>query len=361
MIGTGPFMWGDLIFGIEYRAVRNPEWFGWDEPELGRPYLDGYKATGQGLNDASVESLFRRKEIDASLHRQPGMDPQHQAREPGAKFFQHRVSGWISTRFKLTASRLTMASAKALHLATDRQQVVDVIGSGAWKMQGPIGGAISYWALPEEELLASPGYRQTRSGSRTSPTRARCTRRRAARSFPRSGSRTFPLHPELYRHVEADHEREPGHPGRHQDVGARIFADRGGAGGRVRPRRDDWGFDNGWIDLDDWVYPYFHSTGSKNSFKVSDPELDMLLDDQRQEFDIDRRRELGYHIQRYLLGLEGDGSSRAPTRGSTTRRRLAVVRGRTSRTRSSFRGSAAVLGVERLARPERPELRGPAG
>jgi ABC-type oligopeptide transport system substrate-binding subunit len=68
-----------------------------------------------------------------------------------------------------------------------------------------------------------------------------------------------------------------------------------------------WGFDNGWIDLDDWVYPYFHSTGSKNSFRVNDPEFDSLLDAQRKEFDIERRRELGYQIQRYLLGLEGDG------------------------------------------------------
>jgi peptide/nickel transport system substrate-binding protein len=71
-----------------------------------------------------------------------------------------------------------------------------------------------------------------------------------------------------------------------------------------------WGFDNGWIDLDDWVYPYFHSTGSKNSFRLNDPDLDVLLDAQRREFDYEKRRELGYQIQRYLLGLEGDGLQR---------------------------------------------------
>src|SRR3990172_8972912 len=46
MIGTGPFMWGSLSWGIEYKAVRNPSWVGWGEPELGRPYLDKYIATG---------------------------------------------------------------------------------------------------------------------------------------------------------------------------------------------------------------------------------------------------------------------------------------------------------------------------
>ncbi|HEU4760525.1 MAG TPA: hypothetical protein VFT91_11180, partial [Dehalococcoidia bacterium] len=67
-----------------------------------------------------------------------------------------------------------------------------------------------------------------------------------------------------------------------------------------------WGFDNGWIDLDDWVYPYFRTGAPKNSFKLSDPELDGMLDAQRKEFDADKRRELGYEIQRYLLGLKGD-------------------------------------------------------
>ena len=62
-----------------------------------------------------------------------------------------------------------------------------------------------------------------------------------------------------------------------------------------------WGFDNGWIDLDDWVYPYFYTGGTKNSFVLSDPALDDLLDKQRAEFDYETRRDLGYEIQRYLL------------------------------------------------------------
>src|SRR5438552_11086704 len=41
MIGTGPFLWGALKFGIEYKALRNPAWFGWGEADLQRPYLDG--------------------------------------------------------------------------------------------------------------------------------------------------------------------------------------------------------------------------------------------------------------------------------------------------------------------------------
>jgi hypothetical protein len=87
-----------------------------------------------------------------------------------------------------------------------------------------------------------------------------------------------------------------------------------------------WGFDNGWIDLDDWLYPYFHSTGSKNSFRLNDPELDVMLDAQRKEFDIDARRELGYQIQRYMLGLQGDGMQKgAHSRAEYATPRTATV------------------------------------
>jgi peptide/nickel transport system substrate-binding protein len=61
------------------------------------------------------------------------------------------------------------------------------------------------------------------------------------------------------------------------------------------------GFDNGWNDLDDYTFPYFHTTGAKNSFNLSDPELDSLLEAQRAEFDYEARRELGFEIQEYLL------------------------------------------------------------
>ena len=55
------------------------------------------------------------------------------------------------------------------------------------------------------------------------------------------------------------------------------------------------------------MFPYFHSTGSKNSFRLNDPDLDLMLEAQRREFDIDARKVLGDQIQRYLLGREGDG------------------------------------------------------
>ncbi|MBK7329887.1 MAG: hypothetical protein IPI85_12620 [Dehalococcoidia bacterium] len=61
--------------------------------------------------------------------------------------------------------------------------------------------------------------------------------------------------------------------------------------------------DNGWIDLDDWVYPYFHANGTKNSFPLRDAEMTAMIDAQRVELDKNARREIGYNIQRRLLAL----------------------------------------------------------
>jgi len=313
MIGTGPFFWGSLKFGIEYKALRNSEWFGWGEPDLGRPYLDGYTVSGSSLNDTSLESLFRRKEIDgATFIENPDWIYKIKEEKPELKFFQLWVSGWIGTRFKMFCQPFDdVRVRKAIHLATERQQIVDVIGSGEWKMQGPIGGAIAYWALPEDELLASPGYRQGSADREQDIKNAR-------QLFDAAGN------PELPQVWFADIPSYiPNFIGTwkqfmNKNLGISVDKLRtlSQAYSRIAEALADdscdlasmyWGFDNGWIDLDDWVYPYFHSTGSKNSFRLNDPDLDKLLDAQRREFDIEKRRQLGYQIQRYILGLEGDG------------------------------------------------------
>jgi peptide/nickel transport system substrate-binding protein len=312
MIGTGPYFWGDLKFGIEYKALRNPEWFGWGEPELGRPYVDGYTVSGSSLNDTSLEALFRRKEIDgATFIENPEWIYDIKREKPELKLFQLWVSGWIGTRFKLFCKPFDdVRVRKAIHLATERQQIVDVIGSGEWKMQGPIGGAISYWALPEEELMATPGYRQTAEREQDIA--------EARQLYEAAGS------PELPQVWFADIPSYiPNFIGTwkqfmNKNLGISVDSLRtlAQAYSRIAEALANescdlasmyWGFDNGWIDLDDWVYPYFHSTGSKNSFRLNDPDLDLLLDAQRKEFDYERRRELGYQIQRYILGQEGDG------------------------------------------------------
>jgi len=318
MIGTGPFMWDKLTFGIEFLARRNPEWFGWGKPELGRPYLEAYKATGQGLNDATIESLFRRKEIDtAGFIDNPGWIAKIKDEIPDLVFHRDQSSGWVNSRFKAFCKPFDdWKVRRALHLAVDRQEVVDVIGSGAWTKVGPVGGAIKYWALPQEELEKLPGYR-------TGPERDQDVKE-ARQLYEAAGKPAIPqiwfadVPDYIRRFAQTYIQTIKRNLGIDSEIRFQTVPYSRIAEGLVKPECDQagmtWGFDNGWIDLDDWVYPYFHTKGPKNSFQVSDPALDKMLEDQRREFNVDKRRALGYDIQRYLLGETKQDAPAALTR-----------------------------------------------
>jgi peptide/nickel transport system substrate-binding protein len=308
MIGTGPFIWDHLTFGIEFKAVRNPNWFGWGEKSKGRPYLDGYKATGQGLNDATVESLFRRKQIDsAGFIDNPEWILNILDEMPDLKFSRQQVSGWLNSRLKTYAAPFNdWRVRRAFHLGVDRQDIVDIIGSGAWYKVGPVNSAIAYWALPNDELLASPGYRTDQAGRDADIAEARQLYEAAGKpDIPQIWFADVPGYIGSFATTYINTMKA--NLGITSEIHYQTVPYARIAEGLVNPEADlgafTWGYDNGWIDLDDWVYPYFKSGGPKNSFKVSDPDLDVLLDKERREFDPAKRKLIGYDIQRYLLGI----------------------------------------------------------
>ena len=63
-----------------------------------------------------------------------------------------------------------------------------------------------------------------------------------------------------------------------------------------------FGFEDGGVDLDDWLYPQFRSGAADEHLpRCRTRTLDAMLDKQRAEFDADARRKLGLDIQDYLL------------------------------------------------------------
>ncbi len=299
MIGTGPFIWKEQIALQVMRMVRNPDFFGWDEPELGRPYIDGYESLFI-YDDASIEAAFRTKKLDSAFQASNAQWVKDlREEEPGLTSVDAGFSAWVRASFIVNQPPYNdLKVRKAVHLATDRRQIVDALWQGYGRAQGPVSWIVKQWALPQEELLTLPGYRVGTQERQQDEQEAR-------RLYEAAGSPdlfiTFGDQPGYVPQFAPQYKRKLEEVlGGKVDYQVRNYAIMNES--NVRGEMPfTWRYDNGWIDLDDWVYPNFYSTSSANVTRVSDPQLDSLLDAQREAFDFKERQDLGYQIQRYLL------------------------------------------------------------
>jgi len=314
MVGSGPFMLDKLVPLQMVRCLRNPDWFAKDDlagqglPD--RPIIDGYEALWSPEDDTVIEAAFKSKQVDSTAY----VDPTNVDRvvaETRCVIGEAVISGWVTTRFLLADSQYATTPFKdirlrrALNIAIDRNRMGQSMYKGYFVLGSPVGQAIKPWRLPMEELIKKPGYRFERGEREQDLTDARQMWEAAGGLDIEPVKAIYTAIPAWVKNYWPQVEREVNEvlglelkshmdPTGYTEIVQCLFEKRAEC-------LFGMAYDNGWIDLDDWLYPYFHSTGSKNSFNLSDPELDRLLDSQRAEFDVEKRRQLGFDTQRYLM------------------------------------------------------------
>jgi peptide/nickel transport system substrate-binding protein len=312
MVGTGPFMLEKFVALQVVKSVRNPNWFAKDDladqglPD--RPIVDGYEGLWVPADQLSCEAAFKSKQVDATQFVDK-LQVESVTQNLGALFDSVPESGSITSRLLINDSPAAESPFKdlrlrqAINIAVDRSHLGQLFFKGIFTIGSPVSQAIHKWALPLDELTKRPGYRFRReereadlvdakalweAGGGASVGEVECL----YAGIPESVKNVFPafqrmlaenLGLEIKGHLDATGYTEIAQAALQKR--AILF----------------FGYDNGNNDLDDFLYPYFHSSGPKNSFMLADPELDEMLDGQRTEFDEAARRELGYEIQRYLL------------------------------------------------------------
>jgi peptide/nickel transport system substrate-binding protein len=312
MVGSGPFMLKDFVSVKVVRVVRNPNWFARNDlAEQGlpdRPILDGLEAIWPPQDDTATEVAFRSKQVDSTGFSDRGNGPRI-ASETGAQTTEFPDAGWLASRFLVADSPAAttpfkdLRLRKAVNLAIDRNRMGQQMFRQWFYMVGPVPGAIERWALPQAELLSKPGYR-------FDPQERQEDLAEAKKLWEAAGGPAIGKFTITYAGIP-DYLRAfcPQFQGMLKEaLGAETEGDLDITGytklaqGALEKRIIfSLSYDNGWNDLDDWVYPYFHTGGPKNSFNLSDAELDRMLEAQREEFDYEARRDLGFKIQRYLL------------------------------------------------------------
>jgi peptide/nickel transport system substrate-binding protein len=316
MVGTGPFMLDEYTTLQVVKVRKNPDWFAKDDlADIGlpdRPIIDGYDCLWPVQDDTATEAAFKSKQIDSTSY-EDSSNAYRIARETGCENPRPVTCGFINSRFltadsdRATTPWKDARLRKAISLAVDRVRLGQQLwGEGFYVFDGPVVAGITRWALPYDELIKKPGYRWTRAEREEDVAEAK-------RLWEAAGGES----------IEPLDERVVVYAGIPDFIPKvwpqfqKMFSDNLGyqLNGHVdssgyteldqcflaKSCLFSLGYDNGWIDLDDFVYPYYHTDGAKNSFNLSDPTLDEMLEAQRAEFDFERRRELGYEIQHYLL------------------------------------------------------------
>ncbi|MGB6837780.1 MAG: ABC transporter substrate-binding protein, partial [Dehalococcoidia bacterium] len=324
MIGSGPFILDELKALQHVKCSRNPEWFAADDrPELGsgRPFLDGYMVLWPPESPQLEETAFKTKQIDSSGFSFDYATLARVAEEMADETFiviGTGTAGAPQSRFLIDRPPFDdFRRRKAIHLAVDRQVFGDLFFPSIpeithWLPSGPIGWPMKRWAIPQEELATFPGYRFGTAEREEDLREARALwdaagGTEAAGKFLLLAS-NVPSYvaekgmPQMVRMLNevlgAEMETEVDPTGYTRIASCQL----------ANMRRDPTGtceltlqYDNGWIDPDEWLYLYYRTGAPKNSFLLSDPKVDEMLDKQRAEFDYEKRREIVLDFQRYFL------------------------------------------------------------
>jgi peptide/nickel transport system substrate-binding protein len=322
MVGSGPFILDKLEALRILRMVRNPDWFAADDnPEnmgTGRPFLDAIEISFPPESDSVLETAFRTKQVDDAAFTDQGNTYRIHDEMPGLFLTEIGTSGGLASSILIDRPPLNdLRVRKAISQAQDRlalgeQAFPAAPGHPRVLLSGPVCWPIVRWALPQEQLATYPGYRY-------GPGEREADLADARQLFEAAGGRdgvgpirilfsTIPawisekILPQVQRELE-------------QSLGAQIITDvdrtgyteiisclsRAIGGAPAEACVFTWSFDNGFTDLDDWLYAYDHTNGGLNASRTSDPQLDQWLEDQREEFDYEKRREIGFKIQDRVL------------------------------------------------------------
>ncbi|MBI2908988.1 MAG: ABC transporter substrate-binding protein [Chloroflexi bacterium] len=156
VVGTGPFRMQDFVYSISFTAVKNADYF-----VKGRPYLDKvifYTITDEMTRSAAIRTrqvsmLPLYGAVSTSLSNQiQKTDPNIVLQKritpgPNPLIPNINIAPWNDVRVR-----------QAVNLAIDREAagkaVRDFYPGYGYVLPGSI------WALPKEELMTMPGYRQ---------------------------------------------------------------------------------------------------------------------------------------------------------------------------------------------------------
>lgn len=322
MIGSGPFMLDAFEQGVAVRLSRNPQWFARDDNPGGigaaRPFLDEYVAFYSPQEDTFQRAAFQRRIVDATGFTDPAvLDTERKTNLADIALDETPAGGILASRFLLDRKPFDDDRLRrAIHLAIDRAALIELMyppmdGRPSAQLSGPIAPVMGRWAIANDELARRAGYRSDPAGRAEDIAAAKQLWAAATGGAATELRITFAGIPNtIPDRAIAAITRQLGDvlganvspstdPSGQVLIGAAMVRNSEGATEGVAPFT--FAFEDGGVDLDDWLYSQFRSGQPMNSYRLQDPQVDALLDKSRAEFNADARLKIGLDIQDYLL------------------------------------------------------------
>ena len=292
-IGTGPFKLKEFDRTRSGVFTRSD---GYWQP--GRPYVDQVQIF-HGLDDAARLAGFIGNKFD--LHSLPDklqLDALLASKRDGV-FARNINALGVSIFMKQDSPPYSdLRVRRALHLALDRSELNQVATQGEGTISPPGAPAIKEgWAIPQEELLKLPGYRQPKDQDM-----AEAKRLMAEAGYPQGFKATLQYGTNIFasRAIAEPITAQYAKLG----VDITILPQPQAEATRILRSGDYTLAMESFADMNVARYQWdrLHSTGALNGTGVKDPQLDRILETQRGSLDPSDRKRAVRAMQDLLIG-----------------------------------------------------------
>ena len=290
-VGTGAFKLQSYQPNNDSRWVKHADYW-----QSGRPYPDGARQF-YNLDQAASTAAFVAGKADLLASADKAELDGVLKQRPDARFLG-QIAGYTLPLY-LRVDRPPFNDVRvrrAMHLAVDRQALLKTATFGEGSIDPPfVPGWRTGLALPQEELLAMPGYRQPKDQDRAEAKRLLAEAGYAnGLSFKLEYNSQGIAPPRIAVGVEPSLKA----------VGLNVELEPLETGlSNKREREGD--FDAAaFVTVSDnfaRLYEYNHSKGSMNSAHIADPKLDQLIDAFNAALTEAERRRTAQEMQRYML------------------------------------------------------------
>jgi peptide/nickel transport system substrate-binding protein len=291
-IGTGPFILKNYIPNELAHFVRNPDYF--DQP---LPYVDEVKLRIMPAREV-ILAAFRTGQLD-------GIYGYHEYEEqldlfkknPKLKGLVYYSNSWPRMTFAVDKPPFNDKRVRqAASMSIDRKKMLDILFDG----RGKVDQVIPIWqwgSLPNDQLGKSSKYFQPNIEEAKRLIKAAGYKTPLKIKFaytPAYGTLWVSLVEALIGQLNSSRVFK-------LDVVSKEYGAYVTSNYRGKYKEDCfYGYTTPAGDPDEVMWDMYHSTSARNSSRVKDPHLDKLLEAQRRELNLEKRRAILKELQIYL-------------------------------------------------------------